>query len=343
MMHDCGCNSACAPRVRMPGRGGEVLGLLAFRAPVLRAALALCLQAGCAWGKGPPRTGEDPAQTDLARSEAAAVPSPSAAPAPQALPDGAYAHAGCDLTGRWIVRDATVQVGLGGAVRQQTLLLEYWDVAQKGLEFQLIKHRVCDIRSHSIGALAATEVYYAEAYRDALRDHVRLEGRRGLSGGLDADTCALSVAEAANVRGASLPYYAEPSHGLPREPAADDAPGTEDWDGDGQPGMSVQVTGAATGLVFSAFRSFDAPFDTFPAHAARFSVAESFRVERVLLGSDPAGVPSTPLSASADPADNTRTFLRFEADTDGLGDDVLCERVRDAAGADFAAFAEPAS
>jgi hypothetical protein len=289
--------------------------------------LALLVAAGCTWGDGPPALAE-PA-TDTARSEAVAAPAQRLGSTPRPLPEGAVADPDCDLSGRWWSVESTVQVGFGGAVRQETRLLEYWELRQAGADLTVVRHRVCDIASRSVGALAATQVFYAEAYRDALRAQVRYDGRVGLVGGLGDGRCALSMGEAAHVRGATLPHFADPERPLPSEPAADGAPGTEDWDEDGDPGLSVQVTGAATGRVFSVTRSFDAPYGELAAGAERFTVAESFRTERVALGSAPAGLPSAELSASVDPADHTRTFLRIAAqELTGLDDSALCEALR---------------
>jgi hypothetical protein len=300
-----------------------------------RAWLVLLVGAGCAWGDGPPAL-DDPSVTDTASSEAVAAPGERVGSAPRPLPEGAVADPDCDLTGRWWSVESTVQVGFGGAVRQETRLLEYWELSQVGTDLTVVRHRVCDIASRSVGALAATQVFYAEAYRDALRAQVRYDGRVGLVGGLGQARCVLSMGEAAHVRGATLPHFADPAFPLPSEPAAQGAPGTEDWDDDGAPGLSVQITGAATGRVFSVTRSFDAPYGEFPAGAARFAVAESFRTERVALGSAPPGLPSAELSASVDPADHGRTFLRLAADELTLRDDAaLCEALRARVGAEL--------
>jgi hypothetical protein len=290
-------------------------------------ALALGAQiAACAWGEGPPPLdhGSDVAMVALG-------PSARLAPAderPAELPSGSVASPACRLEGAWMSEEVTTQIGLGDAIRQRTTQLEYWFFAQDGLDVTTLRHLVCDISARNVGVLSTTETHYTTAYRDALRDHDAQVGRPALIGETPDGTCALSFAQGVQLRGATLDAFASSEKALPTTPQKGEAPGVEDWDNDGHPGMTVQVTGAATGQLFTVLRSFDAPQGMLPVHASAFAVAESFRIERKVLGTIPASLPTAELTASPRRHDHYRAFLRLDDALHGLSPTKLCEALR---------------
>jgi hypothetical protein len=87
--------------------------------------------------------------------------------------------------------------------------------------------------------------------------------------------CSISFDRAYSVVGATLPYYADPTIPLPKldEQASQAAPGWEDWDEDGQPGVSLHVSGIAQGARYTALRSFSDWSGSVAATTAKFQLA----------------------------------------------------------------------
>jgi hypothetical protein len=282
--------------------------------------------AACSWGEGPPQLANTTDASDLGIGPSARMQRPDERPAE--LPPGSVASPQCQLEGAWMAEEVTTQIGLGDAIRQRTTQLEYWLFAQDGMDVTTLRHLVCDITARNVGVLSTTETHYTAAYRDALRDHDAQAGRRALIGETSEGACAVSFAEGVQLRGATLDVFATPAMPLPTTAQKGETPGAEDWDGDGHPGMTVQVTGAATGQLFTVIRSFDAPQGTLPADAAAFAVAETFRIERKVLGTLPASLPTAELTASPRYRDQYRAFLRLDDALQGLAAPALCDALR---------------
>jgi hypothetical protein len=163
----------------------------------------------------------------------------------------AAGSAGCDLTGRWIVTYHLVNDALGEP--QYTHYYHYFEIDQQGDTFTVTKGALCDYDSVGVGAFAATSSF--SGARDVVAERVNYSGRKG-SSVVDPGGCKIDFDEWFTVIGASTPYYLDPDVALPsaEEMASGDTPGWEDWDEDGNPGITGQVSGIVTGKVFVAPR-----------------------------------------------------------------------------------------
>jgi hypothetical protein len=84
------------------------------------------------------------------------------------------------------------------------------------------------------------------------------------------------------VRGATIPYYLDPTNAMSTSmPVASGCgsgfsncttPGSEDWDNDGNPGLTLDVSGTATGNIYAAQRDFSEYYGTVPLGATKFEV-----------------------------------------------------------------------
>jgi hypothetical protein len=84
------------------------------------------------------------------------------------------------------------------------------------------------------------------------------------------------------VRGATLAYFDDPSKmmsaslsvasGCGAQFANCTTPGSEDWDNDGNPGITLSVAGTANGNIYAAQRDFSEFYGTLPLGASKFEV-----------------------------------------------------------------------
>jgi hypothetical protein len=107
--------------------------------------------------------------------------------------------------------------------------------------------------------------------------------------GVSGNSCKFHFDKYYTVRGATLAYYMNPNNsmtnlGTNTDNSATEAmgcganfsncttPGWEDWDGDGNPGITLAVAGTATGQIFAAQRDFSEFNGTVPMNANKFEV-----------------------------------------------------------------------
>ncbi len=71
-----------------------------------------------------------------------------------------------------------------------------------------------------------------------------------------ASGCTVSFPAYVSIYGATVAYYRDPSHAMPgaSDVASGSTPGWEDWDADGNPGVTYNLSGIASGQVFYASR-----------------------------------------------------------------------------------------
>jgi hypothetical protein len=157
-------------------------------------------------------------------------------------------------------------------------------------------------------------------------------GRRGtfVKGGAG---CRLLLDTEYVVRGATIAAYADPGVPLPDRGKKADvaAPGWEDWDGDGQPGISLKVSSSlASGTVYTCQRDWTRYDGETAPSAAKLKVAIKYGGEQVPLGRS-AGSPQAIESASSpssDPSQHYAWFHRLEAGQATGSPDEICAAVR---------------
>lgn len=152
-----------------------------------------------------------------------------------------------DLAGRWAsaqVSTAVSEAPLLGDLTTETLALSLVEIRQKGRELELTQ-TVCRLETSSPTPFVKT--VYPPAFLRALSGSAR-RGRLERRG----DATWLVLPRAWEVKGASLDAVTAP---LPE--SADD-PRVVDGDGDGAPGLTVEIAGLVTGLVRVVTRGWTA-------------------------------------------------------------------------------------
>ena len=144
--------------------------------------------------------------------------------------------------------------------------------------------------------------------------------------------CAVSFAKSYQVVGATLPFFEDPSQTMPTvsQQATPTAPGWEDWDDDGHPGFTMNVTGLATGQIYIAVRSWTIWSGTIATGASTFQLADDWGSEQDLLGYSGSSLLTQTASGTRD-SDASLHFVVFArlGPTQATGDDAtICAAIR---------------
>jgi hypothetical protein len=145
-----------------------------------------------------------------------------------------------NLTGRWAqlqVTTALVDLPIGGPYESKLETLVMVDVRQEG-DRLVLEETVCSIESE--GPSSLIETTYPAAFIDAMSGRER-------TAELALDAGRFVYREPKSYRTSGVELEDPASDDLPNRP---DDPRVRDPDGDGRPGLTVEVTGFVTGRVF---------------------------------------------------------------------------------------------
>lgn len=164
----------------------------------------------------------------------------------------------CDLNGIWIGRQNTLSLALFDT-EQYANNWYYLELRQEGEEVVVTKHFDCGIEVQG-----TVLVQLRPETTRALMQHNSQVGRRGTFAKQADGTCAFQMERFWSVRGVSeetyvpMPRNAETAIPAlqPKLPAKANVADTEDWDGDGNPGVTWVVSGLAKGDRYSSQRDW---------------------------------------------------------------------------------------
>jgi len=142
--------------------------------------------------------------------------------------------------------------------------------------------------------------------------------------------CTVSFPAFITVYGSTASYYRDPSHDLPgpNDKASGTTPGWEDWDADGNPGVTYNISGIATGQVFYAARQTNTWSGSIDQTGSSFIVPLVPKHENDQLGYNGSPFLTTQSTLSADKSLHFVQFARLDA-TQATGDDTTtCNAVR---------------
>ena len=146
-----------------------------------------------------------------------------------------------------------------------------------------------------------------------------------------ASGCSIAFAPYVAAYSMTVPYYDDTSHALPgpNDQASGTSPGWEDWDNDGNPGITNNISGVGTGKVYSAARDTNTWSGTVAATGSAFTVPDVLpKHEEALLGYDGTPLLATQSSVAVDPSLHFVQLARLDA-TQSAGDDpTVCNTVR---------------
>jgi hypothetical protein len=188
---------------------------------------------------------------------------------------------GCDLTGRWIMTERR-NISVVGA-NQVAFNWFYLELTQQGDNVTMTTGMSCGGITHGLPPIEV-EIDDSHAW-PAYMEKVRYDGRKGASSA-DGEQCRVSFDRAVLVRGATVSAYRDLTVALPQaeQPAKDAEPGWEDWDSDGNPGVTMRVTGTIWGTIYEARRTWSEYQGSTARDAGSLLLGHRWGEERVTLG-----------------------------------------------------------
>lgn len=265
---------------------------------------------------------------------ATAPPATSATPAPKMMPAlaagaGAPAMTGapdaCDMSGKWLLALHTVTDGLGNLQYSHDYI--YYELEQQADAVTVKKSLFCSSSTVGGGTFAVT-VDYAPATQAALLKNVKDAGRKGTSMSV-AGGCKIHFAKQYRVLGATLPYYLDPATTLPSSDdiAANGKPGWEDWDSDGQPGVTGICSGTVNGKIFIASRQWNVLSGTVPNLNSVIKLAVDWDVEPNVMAFDGSPFLGSSAVRAADSTLHFAQLARLSNDQVAADDATTCKNL----------------
>jgi hypothetical protein len=249
-------------------------------------------------------------------------------------PDGAAvvtppsdAGGGCDLSGRWLVSQRVLATAIGQEQAAHNWF--YYEVSQVGGTLLVTKGLHCGFEVKAKSGLAAS--VDSMSSWPAFLTHNTSTRRTGEISATGA-TCQVSFAREYVVRGATVTAYGDLAVPLPTmaQKAEGATPGWEDWDADGNPGVSYSVTSLVSGTLYVCQRDWTEYGGAIAAGANKWMLGVKYGSEQNVLGRSAGSSPllETPSSPSSDPTQHRVWFQRLSADQ-AVGDDAaICAQVR---------------
>jgi hypothetical protein len=247
---------------------------------------------------------------------------------PTAGSDGPVAAGPCDLNGRWLIAQRVLATAIGQ--QQAAHSWFYADIEQKSANVVVTRGLHCGFAVMKKTSLAAN-VDSSSSWPAILQKNSST-GRRGTYA-KDGSGCRLMLDTEYVVRGATVAAYLDPGQPLPTrmQKATDASPGWEDWDGDGQPGISLKVSSSlASGTLYTVQRDWTRYEGITSGDGATFKVAIAYGGEQVPLGRS-MGAPQAIESGSSPSSDPTQHFAWFARLADGQATgtpEQICAAVR---------------
>jgi hypothetical protein len=263
--------------------------------------------------------------SDPSSADAAAYSDPDDGAVAQGLEAGTPASPACDLNGRWLVASRVLADALGQ--KQASHNWFYYEIRQDADQVTVTRGLHCGYQVVHVTPLGA-DVDSHLAW-PALLAHQSDTGRTG-SMTVTASGCQVEFAKQWNISGATVSAYSNSSLSLPElsQQASGATPGWEDWDGDGHPGITLAVSGAASGNLYLAQRDWSQWSGGVAASPSTFKLAATWGEEQ-----DPLGYSGSSLvtQTAAIDADATQHFVWFArlGSTQATGDPTaICGAVR---------------
>ena len=231
---------------------------------------------------------------------------------------------GCDLTGRWLQTIHKVTDGLGNLQTSHNYF--YYEIEQQGDALSVKRSLLCGTQTVGGGSFAVT-VDFSGAQAGVMKN-VSHDGRKG-SSVKAANGCKVSLDKQYMVFGATLPHYLDPQTTLPsaEEKAAGSTPGWEDWDNDGNPGITGVCSGTVTGKIFTAPREWVTLSGTVPDVGSVFKLSMTWDQEPNVMSFDGSPFLGATAVRAADASLHFAQFARLKSDQATGDDAAICKSV----------------
>jgi hypothetical protein len=272
-----------------------------------------------------------PAATTLPDAAAGAVAAldaglQSTVPSDAGPPEAGLAPASpCDLSGRWIASEHEVLNGLGA--QEAAHFWYYFELSQTGGTGTVTKGLFCGNNVTAISSLGANETD-PKAW-PSFQAKVQEAGRTFTSTAA-ASGCSVSFEQFYSVIGATVPYYLDPTTTMPTasQQATSTTPGWEDWDDDGNPGITENSTGLVTGQLYLCNRWSTVWSGAIAASAPTFQLSDNWTTDPDDLGYSGSSLLTTQAGKDSDESLQFVQFARLSATQATGDDDSICTAIR---------------
>lgn len=231
----------------------------------------------------------------------------------------------CDMNGRWLVAQRVLAQALGQTQASHNWF--YYEIQQNGDQVLVTKGLNCGYEVKAVTPLGAN--VDSHLAWPALLVHNSDAGRKGTMT-VSGSGCQLAIEKRYTVRGATISYYSDPSTTMPgpTQQAMGTTPGWEDWDMDGNPGISLVVSGAATGTLYCAQRDWNQWTGSVAANSTKFSIPVTWDSGQDPLGYSGSQLVTQAATPSTDATQHYVWFAKLDA-TQATGDDTaICAAIR---------------
>ncbi len=231
----------------------------------------------------------------------------------------------CDLTGRWIASDHQVLNGLGA--QEAAHVWYYFELTQNGDVGSITKGMDCGENVSAISAVGANETS-TKAW-PAYQAKIVLAGRKFTSTA-SGSGCTVTFDKAYQVIGATVPYYLDPSTTMPTasQQATGSTPGWEDWDNDGNPGVTQNSTGLVTGQLYLAARRSTIWSGPISASPSTFKLTDDWTNDPDDLGYNGSSLLTTQAGKDSNTSLQFIEFARLSATQATGSNDSICMAIR---------------
>jgi hypothetical protein len=238
---------------------------------------------------------------------------------------GTPASADCDLGGRWLVAQRVLADALGQTQASRNWF--YYELHQDGEAVTVTKGLHCGYEVKHVSALGAD--VDTQGIWPAILAHDNDAGRQGTVH-TTGTGCQVDFEKRYTVRGATLPYYADPSRPMPTvaQQAGCGMPGWEDWDGDGKPGVTLTVQAPSAGHLYCAQRDWTQFSGAIAKSAAAFKLGVTWDSGQDVLGYDGSSIITQSSVPDADASQHFVVFARLQPDQATGDDAAICAAVR---------------
>jgi hypothetical protein len=234
----------------------------------------------------------------------------------EASADDATDYSPLDVSGSWAqlqVVSTLADAPVIGQIQTTSSAILRWQITQGDDGALLIEQAACDLDLTTESDF--TQMLIPDAFIDAIETYQK-------PGTLDTRVSPprLDVPGHPEVHGAVL----EDPMTDPMPTTADD-PRVFDADGDGQPGLTVYVTGIIDGGLYVVQRNM-ATIEGATVSATRMEGLMGWSQEQVVLGSDNSILAENPMVTSVDPTPENTHFVAVRIPADWACDEILAHR-----------------
>lgn len=229
------------------------------------------------------------------------------------------------MNGRWLVAQRVLAQALGQTQASHNWF--YYEIVQNGDNLAVTKGLNCGYEVKHVSALGAD--VDSHLVWPALLIHNSDTGRKGTMT-VAGSGCQLAIEKRYTVRGATVSYYSDPAKPwpMPLPQAMGTTPGWEDWDMDGHPGISLVVSGAASGTLYVAQRDWNQWSGAVAASSTKFNVPVTWDSGQNPLGYSGSSLVTQSATPATDATQHYVWFAKLDASQVTGDDTAICATVR---------------